>query len=363
MIRPLDTLLEAARTPWSEWGSAYPGYVPMGYLCSYVPEELIHAAGFAPVRLRGAPAPIRRAEAHMQSFTCALCRSTLDQELSGNLASLAGVVFAHTCDTMQALADVWRMNSPGSFVETVMQPVNLGAPAARAYLIAELACFRERLEELVGHPIDDERLRTGIALCDETRTLVQALQQRRESVPAPHFFAVLTAAQRMPRQVLHPLLAALLAKVPEPPRRTGPRLFLTGPVLDEPRVLDLIHDLGATVAGDDLCSGSRHFDGLVGSGGDPITNLADHSLRRPPCPSKYHPAHDPGDYLLDRVREAQADGVVWVLAKFCEPHAFDFARVRPVLEQAGVPSLLLEMEQVPSLEGLRTRLQAFVEML
>jgi benzoyl-CoA reductase subunit C len=360
---PLERLLEAARTPWTDWRSAYPGYEPMGYLCSYVPEELIHAAGWAPVRLRGAPAPIRHAEAHLQSFTCALCRSTLDQELSGQLASLAGVVFAHTCDTMQALADVWRMNSPGSFVETVMQPTNVGAPAARAYLVAELARLRARLEQHVGHAIDDERLRASTALCDETRILVQELQRRREALPPPHFFAVLSAAQRMPREVLHPLLAELLVEESPAARPTGPRLFLTGAVLDEPRVLDLIHGLGATISADNLCSGSRHFDGLVGSGGDPIARLADHALRRPPCPSKYHPDHDPGIHLLDRVWEARAQGVVWVLAKYCEPYAFDFARVRPVLERAGVPSLLLEMEQVPSLEGLRTRLQAFIEML
>jgi benzoyl-CoA reductase/2-hydroxyglutaryl-CoA dehydratase subunit BcrC/BadD/HgdB len=55
--------------------------------------------------------------------------------------------------------------------------------------------------------------------------------------------------------------------------------------------------------------------------------------------------------------------VVFALEKFCEPHAFDYALIRPALDQAAVPNLLLEMEQVPSLEALRTRLQAFVEML
>jgi benzoyl-CoA reductase subunit C len=52
-----------------------------------------------------------------------------------------------------------------------------------------------------------------------------------------------------------------------------------------------------------------------------------------------------------------------VVEKFCEPHAFDYALVMPALDQAGLPYLMLEMEQTPSLEALRTRLQAFVEML
>ena len=134
-------------------------------------------------------------------------------------------------------------------------------------------------------------------------------------------------------------------------------------MLDEPRLLDLIDDLGGQVAGDDLCSGSRHFHGHVGAEGRAHRRPGRLLPARPPCPTKYHPAHDPGAYLLEQVRQAGADGVVFVLEKFCEPHAFDYALVLPALDQAGVPHLLLEMEQTPSLEALRTRLQAFVEML
>jgi benzoyl-CoA reductase subunit C len=175
---------------------------------------------------------------------------------------------------------------------------------------------------------------------------------------------VLDAAQVMPREVFNPLLAELLVQLEGAPVRAGgPRLFLVGAVLDEPGLLDLIEEQGARVVGDDLCSGSRHFHDQVGAKGDPIAALADHYLRRPPCPTKLHPDHDPGRYLLDQARGAGANGVVFAIEKFCEPHAFDYALVSPALDEAGIPHLLLEMEQTPSLEALRTRLQAFVEML
>jgi bzd-type benzoyl-CoA reductase N subunit len=367
MVEPdvLQVLAAASCAPLSDWPARYPGRQAIGSLCSYVPEEIIHAAGFVPVRVRGHAAPLRQADAHLQSFTCALCRSTLDQALNGELAFLSGTVFAHTCDSMQALADLWRMNSEAShLVATVMQPANLGSPAARPYLIAELSCFRNRLAAFAGRPIAGDDLQASIALYDETRRLVQALQDRRDRLSAPYFFAVLDAAQVMPREVFNPLLAELLSALEHAPARAnGPRLFLAGAVLDEPRLLDLIEDLGARVTGDDLCGGSRRFHDQVGAEGDPIAALADYSLRRPPCPTKLHPAHDPAVYLLDQVRLARAQGVVFVLEKFCDPHAFDYARVCPVLDRHGVPHLLLEMEQTPSLEALRTRLQAFVEML
>jgi bzd-type benzoyl-CoA reductase N subunit len=341
----------------------------MGYLCSYVPEEMIHAAGLTPVRLRGTTAPIRYADAHLQSFACALCRSTLDQALSRDLEFLAGTVFAHTCDAMQALADLWRISTPEShFVDSVMQPANLGSPAARAYLTAELNRFRRRLADLTGRPIGDDDLRASIVLYDETRRLVHALNDLRGQVSVASFFALLDAAQVMPRDLFNPLLAELLATLkdrvarPELNRKSGARLFLVGAVLDEPRLLNLIDEAGASVVGDDLCSGSRHFHGQVGADGDPIAALADYYLERPPCPTKLHPTHDSGRSLLEQVRGTGASGVIFALEKFCEPHAFDYALVQPALDRAGVPHLLLEMEQTPSLEGLRTRLQAFIEM-
>jgi bzd-type benzoyl-CoA reductase N subunit len=361
----LETLIDAARAPLGAWPERYPGRRALGYLCSYVPEEMIHAAGFVPVRLRGSTAPLRQADAHLQSFTCALCRSSLDQVLGGELAFLAGTVFAHTCDAMQALADLWRMNTTEAhFVETVMQPANLANPAVRPYLVAELDRFRQRLAGLAGKAVTDDDLRQSIALYNETRRLVGALQGLRDRLTAAQFYGVLDAAQIMPREEANPLLRQLASEIEDAPALPdGPRLFLVGAVLDEPRLLDLIDDLGARVAGDDLCSGGRHFHDQVGSQGDPIANLAEYYLRRPPCPTKLHPDHDPGDYVVDQAQQAGAGGVVFVIEKFCEPHAFDYAMALPALDRAGLPHLLLEMEQTPSLEALRTRLQAFVEML
>ena len=360
----LRALVDAARTPLSEWPERYLECRALGTLCSYVPEEILHAAGFTPVRIRGTAAPLKRVDAHLQSFTCALCRSTLDQALGDELGFLTGTVFAHTCDAMQALADLWRMNNEAHFVDTVMQPANLGTPAARPYLIAELNRFRSNLASFAGRAVDDDELRCSIGLYDESRRLVQAFHGLRDRISSAHFFAVLDAGQRMPRERFNRLLSELVAAMQAVPAQTmGPGLFLSGAVLDEARVLELIDDLGARVVGDDLCSGSRHFRDHVGSGSDPIASLAEYYLRRPPCPTKFHPSHQAGDHLLEQVRRDQAVGVVFVLEKFCEPHAFDYAMVLPALDEAGVPHLLLEMEQTPSVEALRTRLQAFAEML
>jgi benzoyl-CoA reductase/2-hydroxyglutaryl-CoA dehydratase subunit BcrC/BadD/HgdB len=356
----LQKLVAAGRVPLAQWSAHYPGRQAAGYLCSYVPGEMIHAAGFS-------PAPLRQVDAHLQSFTCALCRSTLDQLLGGELQFVTGMVFAHTCDALQAQADLWRMNAgQGRFVEVLMQPANLGAAAARPYLLSELSRFYRRLtaHRPAADSLTDDVLPASIRLYDETRRLVQELQALRPRLSTADYFAVVDAVQIMPREEANPLLAQLLEDMqPTLPRPREPRLYLVGAVLDEPRLLELIDDLNAEVTGDDLCSGSRHFYGQVGAEGNPLEALADYYLGRPPCPAKYLPGHDAGQHLVEEAQASGCDGVVFVVEKFCEPHAFDYALARPALEAAGLPHMMLEMEQTPSLEALRTRLQAFVEML
>lgn len=363
-----STILEAALAPLETWPDRFPGYRAIGYLCSYVPEELIHAAGFTPIRIRGTNTPLRHADSHLQSFTCALCRSTLDQLLTGTLAFLEGTVFAHSCDAMQAQADLWVMNAADSFVDTVMQPANLGRPAAHSYLVAELERFRDRLASYAGRAIRASDIQKSVNLYNETRDLIAVLQDRRDQLSVPEFYQVLDAAQAMPREVFNQLLAEALSEMASSSsgpseRAQRPRLFLAGAVIDEPDLYRIIEDLGAQVAGDDLCSGSRHFRDKVSLEGDPLQSLANYYLQRPPCPSKFHPAHDPSAHLLQQVESVRGQGVIFPLLKFCEPHSFDFAGVQPSLDHAGIPTLLLEMEHTPSREALRTRLQAFVEML
>ena len=230
--------------------------------------------------------------------------------------------------------------------------------------IAELEAFRDRLAALADRPISEDDLRASIALYDDTRRLVQSLQAERRQFGARQFFGILDAAQTMPREAFNPLLAEVLASTKGlTSSLAGARVYLVGAVLDEPGLLDLIDELEAIVVGDDLCSGSRHFLDIVGADGEPVRALTEYYLRRPPCPTKYLPDHDPAVALIDQVQLTGADGVIFILEKFCEPHAFEYAQLIRSLDQAAVPHLMLEMEHTPSLEALRTRLQAFLEIL
>jgi benzoyl-CoA reductase/2-hydroxyglutaryl-CoA dehydratase subunit BcrC/BadD/HgdB len=129
-------------------------------------------------------------------------------------------------------------------------------------------------------------------------------------------------------------------------------------------LLNLFDTCGVSIVGDDLCTGWRYFSADVSVTGNPIEALADRLIGKVPCPCKYNPGLDRGTDLLQRVEQSHAQGVVFLLLKFCDPHAFDYPYLKKRLDERNIPSLLLEIEPggLP-LGAIETRLQAFVETL
>ena len=355
---PLMTLRAIAADPYTGWADRYPDCRAIGVFCTYAPVEVLHAAGLVPVRLVPAGAGVAGADRHLQTYTCAIARGVL----AGSWEWLAGVVFPHTCDTMQALADVWRAARPGDYVGTLVGPVAVESPAAEAYLVAELRRFIADLEARLGVTVSEDALRASSRAYDDNRQRLMAL---RASLPYSDWLSAALTGQTMPVEEHTRLLESL---TPGPSPSQGVKVVLVGAVLDDPALPRLIEELGGMVVDDDLCTGRRGIETPVSldAGLDPVVALARRELRRPPCPARYAPGQPRPDRLLRLVRESQAQGVIFLQQKFCEPHAFDLPPLRAALSAAGVPDLVLEMEGREASEAggaLRTRLQAFLEML
>ena len=68
--------------------------------------------------------------------------------------------------------------------------------------------------------------------------------------------------------------------------------------------------------------------------------------------------------LLDLAAQHQAQAVIALQMKFCDPEEYDYPIYKAELEKAGMPLLYLEVEeQMDSFGQLRTRVQSFAEML
>jgi benzoyl-CoA reductase/2-hydroxyglutaryl-CoA dehydratase subunit BcrC/BadD/HgdB len=173
----------------------------------------------------------------------------------------------------------------------------------------------------------------------------------------------------MPKEEHTALLEPFLEEFESVPVEDGhrPRLYVTGNVCDHPPLLGLIEDCGAVVVGDDLCTGTRYFDGpaIDAAAHDPVAAVADFYLGKPPCAVKCnYDVADRGETITAQAKELGADAVIFLVVKFCAPHNFEYPLVRDALKREGIPHLLLEYEWTDRPSGqLRTRLNAFVEML
>ena len=349
---------------------------PLGFLTAYVPEELFHAAGFTPVFIFHTSDDHGYARTHLPGFACWVAASALDQALAGELDGLAGMAFAQTCDTMQGLTDLWRRNVHDIPLFHFGMPLRLDSPSARIYLLAELQSLRERVQGLTGHLIPDDALRESIALYNRTRALVRRLYAHATSPSVSpiggdtDLYRLVRVAFQTPKETYNDDLARLLEQHSIHPvegnggeRGWAPRVLLVGPALAEPVLFDVLAQAGARVAGDLLDLGERYFGVDAAEEGDPLAAMADRLLALVPTPTKCHPQCTRSAHLLSLVRERNGDGVIFARQKFCEPHGFDCVQLAHALDRAGVPHLLVELEQASQAGQLRTRVEAFVEML
>jgi bzd-type benzoyl-CoA reductase N subunit len=344
-----------------------------GYMCTYVPEELLDAAGYFPVRVLGWTDGMQDADALLQTYACSLARGALDAALSGRLDFLDLMVFTHTCDTLQNVADLWRRNVPRMRHLVISMPVCAQGEDAVAFFRGELARARCFLESENGE-ITDGQLWAAIRLYARHRALMRRLYEIQRNQPrclsGKEMLATVLASFLMRKRDHQELLEQLLSEADRAWRAAGqagdnrPRVFVAGSVCQSIDYVSAIEEAGCAVAGDDLCTGARAFLVEPAADGDPLDCLARAYLARKPCPAKYCPDYDVGEDLLEKARRAGADGVIFLLTKFCDPWAFDYPHARVTLERAGIPSLLLEIEQhiAPSANFV-TRVAAFAEML
>ena len=368
----LETLKRYATDPsaYLENWKAKTGKKILGYFCTNTPEEMIQAAGFLPVRILSSRDTISLASRHLQSYSCSLVQSSLESGLRGELSYLDGTIFPHTCDSIQRLSDIWAENLRFPFHWDLVLPVKLHTESARNYLIQELRRFRAGLGEYIGHPVSDADLHKTFRLFNENRSYLREVSRYQRSYPgrisAAGSHALIETANFMAKDEHNARMKEFLSQLGngQAPSPQPVRLFLAGSVCDQPSIYGLIDSCGAALVGDDLCTGWRYFAEDVPNEGDPIEALADRLIRKVPCPCKFNPEIDRADRLLERLKASGTQGVVFLLLKFCDPHAFDYPYLKERLHKEKIPSLLLEIESggLP-LGAMETRLKAFVETL
>ncbi len=341
----------------------------IGVLPAYFPLELIHAAGGYPVQLWGAGVAIDHAEAYLQPYCCSVARSVLELEMRGTAERIEAYVFTSLCDTLINLSELYRrlFDKP---ILNLSIPVTRSAEGWRGFLSHTVEKILKGLEGITGRRVSTAALRESARHFGRVRSLQREFYRLRREKPGliknADFHAVLKAGFFLPVEAYGRLLEKMLAelKTLPPPAGRRPRLVLSGMVFDPLEAQGLFDAVGADVVDDDFASGWRSASRDTLRVDDLVAGIAEHLFGGAPCCCIHDPDKDRHGYLVKKIKEAGADGVVFWYVKFCEPDAFDRPQLLARLRQEGIPATVLELDlSMKSLESIRTRIQAFCEMI
>ena len=341
----------------------------------WAPAEVIHAAGMLPLALLGGGTSVEltHADARFQSFVCSIAKSSLELGFQGLLGGVDGFVFSNICDVARNLGSIYKRNFPDSFVDYLHLPQNSTAPGVAAYTAGELRRLADGLATAFGVAVTERALAASIETYNRLRARLRALYALRIAEPhrlaTTELYAVLRAVTLQPPETAIAGLDALLAELPFRDARPRDRLrvVMEGAFCEQPPLglLEVLEEAGCYVVDDDLLLGWRWFTSDVPTDGDPFEQLGLAYVDRAVASSTRHEgrAHR-AEGLLEKVRRARADAVVFAPAKFCEPALFDYVLMKQGLDRAGVPHLLVEFEEkMWTFERTRNEIETFVESM
>jgi benzoyl-CoA reductase/2-hydroxyglutaryl-CoA dehydratase subunit BcrC/BadD/HgdB len=358
----------------------------IGYTCLFAPTELILASGAIPVRVNsGWYDAAKLGDRIVPVEVCPVVRSTIGAKmiaLSPYLELSDALISVLTCDGMTKLGEilsdykpVWAMSIPR--VKDSAQSMRLWNE--------EIKAVKGQIEALTGNKIKSNQLKSAIELTQKATKAFRRLQDLRKGSPVIMGRDAMLVNQTYMwdnterwTEKTEALCDELEKRVSQknwacPPNT--PRVMVTGtPMIwpDNWKVPTLVEEAnpqGILVA-DELCSGERLLYDPVGvdewSMSDMLNAIAERYLMASTCPcfTSTDGNEDRINWLLNKIKEWNIQGVIYYVVRGCMLYAMEYTRVKKVLDRMSIPVYYLDTEYTREDVGqMKTRVEAFLEML
>lgn len=360
-------LLEDEEFPTvNRWREA--GGKVLGHFQVYFPEEIAHAAGLLPYKVRGAPVDTVHADSHFGSYLCSILKTSLEIALSGKV-ELDMFVTHPICDAARNLAAVFGRNFEYP-CQILYLPQNANSRHAPRYLRGEYDRLKQTIEEVAGTRVSDDDIRGSMAVYNDNRRLLRDLYTIKRATPwlisADEAYVLVAVGGMIPREEHNALLQTVLPSIAARPARRQDkiRVVYEGGFCEQPP-LDLIRSIGRScyVVDDDLMIGLRWILEDVPTEGDPLLNLATAYLENSSYSPVQHDLRKPKEkMLLERIRASDAQAAIITAAKMCEPGLEEQVAYIQTLEREDIPYFVSEFEEnMTGFDGLEIQLETFLE--
>ena len=358
----------------------------IGYMCLLAPTELILAADAIPIRVNsGWYDTAKLGDRVVPVEVCPVVRSTIGAKMIGLSPYLElsdALINVLTCDGITKLGEILSDYKP---VWTMTIPrVKDSAQSLRLWN-DEIKTTKSQIETLTGNKIDRKKLRSAIELTQKATKAFRRLQEIRKGAPVimgrdamlvnqTYMWDDIKRWTEKTEALCDELEKRVQKKMWACPPET-PRVMVTGtPMIwpDNWKLPTLIEEgtpQGVLVA-DELCSSERLLYDPVGvdewNMNDMYNAIGERYLMASTCPcfTSADGNEDRINWLLNKIKEWNIQGVIYYVHRGCMLYAMEYTRVKKVLDSINVPVYYLDTEYTREDVGqMKTRVEAFLEML
>ncbi len=353
----------------------------VGFYCTYIPEELLHAADLLPFRIRATGnKDTDLGDIYMVRFTCSFVRATLDMALKGVYDFLDGFLVCNSCDHSRRMYELFDLK--------VFNRENFHKKVHRFYLAIPhvitnegFEWYKTEIEELKEElelkfnikEITKEKLKKAIEVYNENRRLLREIHELRiqnnPKLTGTEALQINMANSSIPKDLANEELKRLkniLIQREGIHIKDKKRILLVGSVVDNIEFTELIENSGAFIASDILCFGTRNFmdDVQLENNKSPIENISKRLYYRLSCPRMMDDHERRLDFLKKEIKRANIEGVILQRINNCDLHGCDNMLFTHELKDLEIPVLNMDREFYQAdTSRLQTRIEAFLEMI
>ncbi len=358
----------------------------VGYTCLFAPIELILAADAIPVRINsGWYDTAKLGDRVVPVEVCPVIRSTIGAkmiDLSPFLELSDALITVLTCDGMTKLSEIL---SDYKQVWGISNPRIKDSAQALKFWNEEIKLIKVQVEKLTGNKINGKNLKAAILQTQKATKAFRRLQALRKGNPVIMGRDAMLVNQTYMWDDINRWTEKTEALCDELERRIKQkewacptdtaRVMVTGTPMfwpDNWKLPTLIEEgnpPGIMVA-DELCSSERILYDPVGvdewSMDDMLNAIGERYLMASTCPcfTSKDGNEDRVNWLLNKVKEWNVQGVIYYVTKGCMLYSMEYTRVKKALDKAKIPVYYLDTDYTREDVGqLKTRVEAFLEML
>lgn len=351
----------------------------IGTYCVMIPDELIYALGYTPLRLcAGHQIPALLGDEMIPRDACPVVKASAGFHAMRSLPMYDQceiAVMPMTCEAKRKSTEVLAQYIP---IVPLPVPMSKGNEAF------------EKTVDLMGGLVRTLELHTGkrlsnfklVRACLDINTaqkqaylLQQKLYAMNPQVKGSEvMYALNSYCYTKPKtwaKATKKLIAEIEAKekTARTPKRHKPRVFIAGSPISFPnfKVPLMLEDLGAHIVGDESClSGRLLYDPVLPNDYSTmgmVRALTARYIAACTCPV-FDNIDDRLASLKTRMELSGAEGIIYHVLRGCVPYDFELAAVEQFAEQENIPLLRVETDfSTEDVEQIKIRFEAFVEMI